>query len=138
AARICREHPEVAGVAPGFAILDELEGPLWTAERLEICLDELPAAGFQGIPYSLARAALEAFLDDPLMAEQALDREPSAWPELVAAARDEALRELIADQEWQRASAVLSRFSGSSGDAREEARRVALQAVRDLEAGAAT
>jgi ATP-dependent helicase/nuclease subunit A len=137
AARICREHPQEAGVASGFAILDELEGPLWTVERLDACLDQLPAAALQQIPYSLARAALEAFLGDPLMAEQALERDPSAWPELIAAARDEALRELVADPEWQRAGELLSRFSGSAGDAREEARGVALQAVLDLESGAA-
>src|SRR5690606_28947645 len=35
AARVCREHPERAEVAPDFTILDDLDGVIWQAERLE-------------------------------------------------------------------------------------------------------
>lgn len=38
AARICRDHPEAAGVPADFASREALEGDLWQAEQLDAAL----------------------------------------------------------------------------------------------------
>ena len=79
AARIRREHPEAAGVPADFTPLDEWEGQLWQAEQVAIALDQLPSGLYGQIPYSLMKAAMEVFLQDPLSAEEALQRSREDW-----------------------------------------------------------
>jgi predicted AAA+ superfamily ATPase len=67
-ARVCREHPEEAGVPADCGILDELRGRLWTADRLADAMDSLTEEHYQVVPYPLMKAALEALLSDPLAA----------------------------------------------------------------------
>lgn len=131
AARICRDHPEAAGVPPDFAVLDELEGSLWLAEQLDEALAELPAEVFAELPYAEVRDALARLLADPLEAEAAFAHGPERWPERVAAARAEALKRLTGDPAWQAAAAVVRGARGADGDRAEVARA---QAVSGLEA----
>jgi ATP-dependent helicase/nuclease subunit A len=133
AARICREHPEAAGVAPDFVILDELEGRLWMVERLEQALADLPSRIFDTVPHSLTRSAMEAFLADPIAADRALSSDPENWPLWVAETRNEALVELEADRSWREGWANLQTITGGEGDKIEVARQVALAARAALQ-----
>lgn len=132
-ARICREHPEEAGVSPDFDILDDLRGALWTADRLTDLLDELPAGYYDTVPYTLMPAALEAFFTDPLAAEEALDKVPEEWEDLAAHARTEALECLLGDQNLKRCAEVFTTYEGDAGDRMENARAAALAALSALE-----
>ena len=42
ATRICREHPEKAGVPADFTTLDEWEGDIWLADQLLSALTHIP------------------------------------------------------------------------------------------------
>ena len=89
-ARVCREHPDEAGVPADFGILDELRGRLWTADRLADAMDDLPEEHYRVVPYPLMQAALEALLSDPLAAEEALAKGPEGWRDLIEEARESA------------------------------------------------
>src|SRR5215212_281560 len=89
-ARVCREHPEEAGVPPDFGILDDLRGRLWTADRLADAMDGLPEESYRVVPYPLMQAALEALISDPLGAEEALAKGPEGWRDLIEEARERA------------------------------------------------
>ncbi|HZW27839.1 MAG TPA: UvrD-helicase domain-containing protein, partial [Trueperaceae bacterium] len=55
AARVCRDHPDEAEVAPDFAVLDDVEGTLWRAERLEEAIADLPREVLDAVPVHLLR-----------------------------------------------------------------------------------
>jgi ATP-dependent helicase/nuclease subunit A len=134
-ARVCREHPDEAGVPADFGILDGLRGKLWTADRLADAMDKLPAEHYVAVPYPLLREVLESLLADPIAAGQALGKGPEEWSALVAEAREVALSELLEKPEFKAGRTTLARCEGASGDLMEETRRVALSAIEDLEAG---
>ena len=113
AARICREHPEEAGVACDFAILDDLDGQLWLLGQLDEALDGLPPPAGAPVPFGLLREALEAFLADPLAAEAALAAAPAAWRARYAEARQAALAAFLADPALGRARADLDAHAGA-------------------------
>lgn len=136
AARICRDHPDEAGVPPDFAVLDELEGSLWLAERLDEALAGLPAEVFGELPYPEVREALRRLLADPLEAEAAFAVGPEAWPEQVAAARSEALARLTSGPAWRAAAAVVRGAHGADGDKAEVARALAEEGLDALDRGA--
>ncbi len=135
AARICRDHPEAADVPPDFSVLDELEGQVWLADRLEEALAELPAVVFDDLPYALLREALRALLADPVEAEAALACAPEAWGELVAEARESALRDLTGAPAWREAAAAVRACRGSEGDKAEAARTAAVRGLDLLALG---
>lgn len=134
-ARVCREHPDEAGVPPDFEILDQLRGSLWTADRLADALDELPAEHFLVLPYPLMQAALEVLFADPIGAGQALEMGPEGWEALVSEARESALAALLEDPEIKGHRLTLELYEGSEGDRIEDARRSALAAFAELEGG---
>ncbi|RME03164.1 MAG: hypothetical protein D6812_05450, partial [Deltaproteobacteria bacterium] len=129
AARICREHPEAAGVPADFSILDEREGTIWRIEQLEAALDHLPPEIFDEIPYSLLREVMEVLTADPVSAEEALSRSPEAWDESLAEAREELRGRLVEDPRWEGVRETIVTLSGRGGDRLEETRREALAAV---------
>ena len=122
AARVCRDHPEEAGVPPDFTVLDELEGQLWLAERLDDALADLPAEVFAELPYGDVREALARMLGDPVEAQAALDQPAEGWEERVASARRHALDELTGDPAWRDAAALVRAARGEDGDKAEIAR----------------
>ena len=133
--RICRDHPEAAGVPPDVRILDPLEGTVWTAERLESALRRLPPELFDALPYERVRELLAALLADPWRAERALAHGPESWSERVQAARSGARSAWLETPATLDARATLARLSGPPGDAGELAREALLAAFAAAEAG---
>lgn len=113
AARICREHPDAAQVPADFSILEERpEGPIWVAEQLDEAIAALPDTVHQAVPAGLLRLALEAFLKDPLTAEEALACEPSDLEAVLEAEKAAVLADLQADPEWREAVSALRNCAG--------------------------
>jgi ATP-dependent helicase/nuclease subunit A len=134
-ARVCREHPEEAGVPADFGILDELRGRLWIADRLADAMDDLPEEHYRAIPYPLMQAALEALLSDPLAAEEALIKGPEGWRDLIDDAREAALSAFLEEPALKEARWTLELCEGDDEDRMEASRRAALSALDELEAG---
>jgi ATP-dependent helicase/nuclease subunit A len=131
-ARICREHPDEAGVPPDFEVLDELRGALWTSDRLSEALGALDASLFTNIPFPTMSLALESLLRDPLSADQALGKGPETWEALFGGKRNEALAALRKNGQLKAALATLEAHRGPEGDRIEETRRQALVAASEL------
>jgi ATP-dependent helicase/nuclease subunit A len=134
-ARVCREHPDEAGVPADFGILEELRGRLWTADRLADAMDDLPQELYRIVPYPLMQAALEALLSDPLAAEVALAKGPEGWRDLIEEARESALSAYLGEPALKEARWTLELCEGDDEDRMEQSRRAALSALDDLEAG---
>jgi ATP-dependent helicase/nuclease subunit A len=133
--RVCRDHPEAAGVPPDVRILDPLEGSIWTAERLEDALVEVPARLFDVMPYERVRDVLSELLRDPYRAERALVHGPEAWARHLDEAREAARARVRAQPGLDRARATLASLQGPAGDAGERARRSLLAAFAAFDAG---
>ena len=134
--RICRDHPEAAGLPPDVRILDPLEGEVWWAERLEHALGRLPAELFSALPYERVRDALAVLLRDPYRAERALAHGPERWSELAEDARAAARRERLDAPDARAAEATLEGFAARpDGDAGERARRDVLAALSAARSG---
>lgn len=134
AARICREHPDEAGVPPDFTVLDEMEGGLWLAEHVDEAIARLPPEVLALLPYTRLRACLNVLLEDPEVATKALEVGVESWEALVRSRREQA-KQVFAGREWREARALLHAYRGAPDDKRELARRHALEAVAALEAG---
>lgn len=129
AARICREHPDAAGVPADFTILeDRPEGPIWALEQLDEAIAGLPAEIQDSVPSDLLRVAMEAFGADPLTAEEALARDPLDLPAVLSAERESLVARLITSDPWQEAVSALRRCAG---DGLRETQRVEALALAD-------
>jgi ATP-dependent helicase/nuclease subunit A len=135
AAWICRQYPQEAGVAPDFTILDDLEGGIWLADRLQEALARLPETIYQQIPYSLLSQALEILIADPISARRSLAKGTDHCDRLFAEIRQEALTELCQHPDWQNSRSILDRHLGKLGDKLEAYRQAATMAIADLERG---
>jgi ATP-dependent helicase/nuclease subunit A len=133
AARICREHPEAAGVPADFTPLDEWEGQLWQGEQMVIALDQLPSELYAQIPYSLMKAAMEVFLRDPLSAEEALQRSRADWWPVLQKAQEEVIETLLNDHFWQEAQTIVSQNQGTTDDKLEMVRQAGLTLIETIE-----
>jgi len=116
AARICREHPEAAGVSADFTPMDEWEGQLWQAEQVAIALDQLPERLYAQVPYSVMQSAIAAFLKDPLSAETALTRGQQDWLPILQETQENIIEALINQDFWMEAKGIISHNQGQSGD----------------------
>lgn len=136
ATRICRQHPLAAGVPPDFTVLDELEGGVWSTERIEEALDTLPAYLYEQIPYSLMSSAISTLIKNPIAAERSLNRGTEHWSHLATQLQQEALSQVLNHPVWQQSRLTLQTYAGKPGDRlEEEARQIALSAIAALEQG---
>ena len=138
-ARICREHPEEAGVPPDFSILDDVFGGVWSADRLLDALDTLPPEHYRYLPYPLMHDTLAALLADPIAAGRALQRASEdgleGWRAMAGEARARATRDFLEDPEVGDCSDTLRACEGAEGDLMEANRAVAVAALDALSAG---
>jgi ATP-dependent helicase/nuclease subunit A len=136
AARICREHPNAAGVSPDFAVLDDLDGKVWLAEAFSEALDQIPLHLYEHVPYSSMRSIILALLNDPLTAEKALLRNREDWLPTLQAAKHEALETFIHHEDWFNAKDILPIYA-ATGDKLNDVRESALTAIASIEQGQA-
>jgi ATP-dependent helicase/nuclease subunit A len=136
AARICRDHYQLAGLPPDFEVLDEADGLLWTSEQFEKALEEIPLDLYERVPYSTLREVLKCFLTDPVSAGRALELGTSKWDEAVVDARAAAIKRILEHPNWIDGRRVLQTYSGRAGDTMEDQRRQALDAIGYIERGA--
>lgn len=134
AARICREHPQAAGVPADFRVLDDFERAVWKRASLEDALAALPRSVLEQLPVRLLRIALAALLDDPVLAEVALEKGPEQWRQLLEREQTEALALITDDPAWRANRDLLRSLSGPPDDPAERAREACLGAMRALEA----
>ncbi|RMG10182.1 MAG: DNA helicase UvrD [Cyanobacteria bacterium J055] len=135
AAWICRQYPQEAGVAPDFTILDDLEGEIWLADRLQEALAKLPETIYQKVPYSLLSQVLEILIADPISAQRSLAQGTEHCDRLFAEIRQDAVTQLCQNSDWQNSRSILDRYIGKMGDKLEAYRQAATLAIADLEAG---
>ncbi len=133
AARICRDHPDAAGVPPDFAVLEDLEREVWTAEHLEEALAGLPPAVVDAVPFDVLDRVLPELVADPLEAERALEHGPDRWRALLAEERHRAFGRARAGIDWAGCRAVLEGSRGDAGDKGEQARLDCLEAMDAFE-----
>lgn len=131
-ARICREHPEEAGVPPDFSALSDLGGQIWAQDKLLDALDELPTEHYQVLDYPTMQTVLSELLADPIAAGRALEHGPDNWEMLAAEAREEALRAFLEHPVVAESRRTLSAYEGPTGDKIEDAREAALSALESL------
>jgi ATP-dependent helicase/nuclease subunit A len=135
AARICRDHPDLAEVPPDFGVLDDLERPVWLAEQLEAAFTALPEAVFGVVPYTRLKMVLGPLLAEPYLAAAAFAYGPEGWPPLVEGERSAAVQQLISDPAWREARATVEAYAGLADDLIEAARQHALRGLKALEQG---
>jgi ATP-dependent helicase/nuclease subunit A len=132
AARVCRDHPEEAGVPADFRVMDESESSLWLLEHLDRAMAKAPEWCFGVVPFAKLRGWTQALLTDPLAAEAALALTPADWEGLCLRTRNEARERLL-----ERVAAPRALLKGSRGaaeDRKEELRRLFLAALEEVEA----
>lgn len=138
AGRICREHPDEAGVPYGFALQDEIEGRLWFDRHFRAALAALPPRLLRGIGFDTLASALRALLADPFTAELALAADPKRWTELIEEERCRIFERISGRVSWRQALEVLERHAGPAEDKMELQRRSALAAIADFAGGGFT
>ena len=134
AERICREHPETAGVPADFTVLDELEGRIWQDQVLLDAIAHLPIHLYETVSYSLMQSAIRAFMSDPLTAEEALSKGRDDWFPVVQQLKQNALDQLVNHEQWLSAADVLHVYA-APGDKLDAMREQALEAMASLEQG---
>lgn len=138
AARICREHPEAAGVRPDFTILDDQDGQVWLLDQEALVLEGMPSHVYDSLGVDLTAELVRTLSKDPLAAEEALAHGDGGWQVLVRQERHAALEGLLAQPEWRKAVQLLRATGGSELDKAEGMRRQALAGVATLEAALGT
>lgn len=134
AARICRDFYDIASISPDFEILDDAESPMWVTAQFEKALAAIEPSIISELGYTWLSHALRQLLADPLAAEVAFSRDPSAWPTAINSAVTNAMSDLTATEAWERARRLLPAYSGAPGDKLEEARLQAIEAIANVEA----
>ncbi len=129
AAAICRQHANEAGVPGDFTILDEVQGALWLADRVDDALDTVPDKLFQRLGFTRARTAIRKLLEDPITADAAFKVKRVSQRRAIDAAREHALNELTHLPEWIEAQVYLNRIEGPPDDRLEHVRSSVVKAM---------
>jgi len=128
AERICREHPQEAGVPADFSILEEWEAKLWLSDQLIIELNKLSPEVYEQFPYSWLIKTMETLLGDPLTALEALQVQPN-YSSIFAKFREQALAILVNDPLWMQAREFLKINKAKKTDKIEEVRLACLESM---------
>ena len=132
AARICRDFPLEAGLPADFRVMDENEEKLFRLGVFGEAMASVPPWCFEQISYTELRAFVEELLFDPLTADVALSKGQEDWATLAEATRESTCRDLLAALAPHKATLCIP---GPEGDAREDARKLALRCLKTLESG---
>lgn len=135
AARVCREFYHLVGMPPDFRILLETESEIWLADKFDAAMAEVDESIIAELGYEWLKGAVRQLLFDPNSSAKALGKGADTWKLLIDEARDRSIRWLQECEAWIEAEIVCGKFSGKSGDKLEDARRDAINAMRDLATG---
>lgn len=125
AARICRDFYDLAGISADFAVLNEVESPLWFGDKFADAVAGLGIEVVDAIGHRRLVSLLKELLNDPMASEKALAHDPNDWPEMLERAKAETCETLARSDEWADACGAIEECSGLAGD-KLEAIRVAL------------
>jgi ATP-dependent helicase/nuclease subunit A len=137
AARICRDFYYLAGIPADFAVLDETESPLWTAEKFEEAVGNIDIDITEGLGYRWLNGVLWTLLRDPIASEKALSLGAANWKKAIDEARVGAIDDLIHSDCWSVADETLRDCPGAAGDKLEAVRTDVLSAMAHHEPEAA-
>lgn len=130
ATRICREHPQEAGVPVDFQVLEESEGNIYRSESLPKIIEQIPQEDFGTLPYSLAECAIREYLNDPITAREALCHEPSHWQNYIQEISDSERQALIRNEIWINTRQTLQTICAlDPSDKLDEIRKITLNAM---------
>lgn len=133
AARICRDHPTLAGVPTSFTVMDALQTRQWRTAHLPLALQNTRPDVLTLLPYSRLSAILYVLLEEPYETLRRLDGDPATrqerWKTLLEDARLHAWQRLTAQSAWQNAQAQLTVLEGAAGDRLEELRGQIIHAL---------
>ena len=133
AARICREHWQIAEVSPDFRVVDQLEGKILNSEWLNQGIDSLPVEIFNSVSYSVLKEIIRKLLDDPVLGEKSLAHDPEKWRSLIELSQKEAFLKLVNSASWQESVKILREYKGKLGDKLEDHRATAVSAISAID-----
>ncbi|MEP6850506.1 MAG: UvrD-helicase domain-containing protein [Acidobacteriota bacterium] len=135
AARICRDFFYLVGISPDFKILLETESAIWLIDKFDAGMGEVDESLVRELGYQWLKDMIGQLLLDPHSASLAFRHEAESWKRTIDEERTEALELLLNSDAWRDATAICAELSGAEGDKLESARRNALLAMAEIEAG---
>ncbi|GGB76522.1 UvrD-helicase domain-containing protein [Deinococcus soli (ex Cha et al. 2016)] len=134
AARICREHGELAGLPRNFMVMDALGSTQWRARHLPRAIAGLNSTVFEHMPYTRVMTILEVLLEEPYGTLRQFQAHTVAgvreqWKAQIEDHRLAVWTRLTTRPEWQRSREQLQAVSGKDGDRLEDLRRQVVQAL---------
>lgn len=135
AARICRDFYFLADIPADFRILDDTDGEMWRIAQIDAALQTLSIETVEAVTFSRLVSAMKKFLDDPLVAEQALSVSSDLWKQEIDSIRSRAIEDFLNSEEFAEALEVLPRYQGASDDILEVSRLNGLEALNQIKAG---
>jgi ATP-dependent helicase/nuclease subunit A len=134
-ARICRDFYDVAGIPADFAILDQVESPMWLATKRDEAIGSVDPVVIDELGYDRLRQFLPILLDDPYTAKRALAISPETIKAEMEREFAAALGELRRSDEWRAAVETIHEICPSRPDALEDARQAAIAMTAAAETG---
>ena len=132
ASRICRDFYDLAGIPADFTILDDVDSPLWTAEKFDEAVGGIDRSIVEELGFNWLTTALKVLLKDPYASEKALAVGSRNWRGAIGAASASAVEKLVNSPAWNEASAVLRDCRGTPRDKLEAKRAETIAALSSL------
>lgn len=131
AARICRDHYDIAGLPPDFEIMDEVRSKLWEQEKFDEAIALIPPETVKLLGFSFINEAIAELLKDPFRSDAALGRGTDHWAARFDELRRKEALELMDSDFWRLTEENLQRIQGPAGDKLEAARVDAVSAMSE-------
>ncbi|MEP6945193.1 MAG: UvrD-helicase domain-containing protein [Acidobacteriota bacterium] len=129
AARICRDFYDLAGIPADFTVLDEINSPLWSAEKFEEAVSGIDIEIAEDLGYKWLVGVLKVLLRDPIASEKALSLGAENWRQAIDEARIAAITDVKSSECWTVADRTLRDCCGEQGDTLENIRADVLAAM---------